>query len=282
MGGVDKYFTPFYRADNSKKFSFEKYLYFRQEINLVPQVLTNNPFELAKFSDAMKERGFDEINLNVGCPFPMVVNRKLGSGLLPYPDDLRRMLFSYYKNKGVLKLSVKLRSGFRESKELFPVLKVLRDFPLEEIILHPRLGIQKYKGSPDWDVFSDLARDYDLAGNGDINNLSRLEELRERFPQVKAWMIGRGLLRNPCMLKPEKDWKETVIKMHGFYRQYLSEFGLSEHQVLNRLKCFWEYPSQHLEGGQRMLRKMKKTGKMEEYLSLKERLLGLEVWKSSE
>ena len=201
VGGVDKFFTPFYRADHDGKFAFEPYLINRPDLNLVPQVLTNKANELIRFSEAMKERGFDEINLNIGCPFPMVVNRKLGSGLLPFPKDLRLMLTAYFRTAHPVKLSVKLRLGLNDKQEIKSVLKVLKEFDIEEIILHPRLGVQKYKGEPDWALFSALATENELVGNGDIKSLADLKELRKRCTNVKTWMIGRGLLENPMYVK---------------------------------------------------------------------------------
>lgn len=289
IGGVDKYFTPFYRAANAGGFAYEKQLLARPRLKLIPQVLTNTGYELVRFAREMGERGFDEINLNVGCPFPMLTNRKLGSGLLPYPDVLRQMLTAYFDGDAKLKLSVKLRLGLADATEIYEVMEVLGDFRVEEIILHPRIGIQQYKGEPNWDVFEDLSlslsanrqpsvagqrtSSHTLVGNGDINSKEILDGLKLRFPDTPAWMLGRGLLTDPCMLRPELEWRETMIKLHDLFLEHLKDFGLTEHQILNQLKCFWEYPARHLEGGQRLLRKMKKTGNLGAYEESRKRLM---------
>ncbi|MGQ1784258.1 tRNA-dihydrouridine synthase [Saccharicrinis sp. GN24d3] len=275
VGGVDKYFTPFYRTDKDGTFSFEKYLFYRPPFHIVPQVLTNSAGELILFANNMQERGFEEINLNLGCPFPMVVNRKLGSGLLPFPNRLDTMLSVFFNENMPVKLSVKLRLGLKDKEDIYRVMNVLNQYPLEEIIIHPRLGIQQYSGKPDWDIFAECSKQHRLVGNGDIVSLDGLEVLKQRFRNVDAWMIGRGLLMNPCMLKPQLDWKETMVNMHELFLDNLRIFGFSEHQILNQLKCFWEYPSQYLEGGRRVFRKLKKTGSLEDYEVLKKKLLGL-------
>ncbi len=277
VGGIDKYFTPFYRIEKTGGFAIEKQLCYNPQIAIVPQVLCNVGEELVLFAQEMMERGFSEINLNLGCPFPMVVNRKLGSGLLPYPEELDKMLSLFFSRGMPIKLSVKLRLGLSDLNEIHPIMQILKRFPLEEIILHPRLGVQKYKGVPDWCAFEELNKEVKLVGNGDITSLERLEELKLQFQNTTAWMIGRGLLINPCMLKPELDWKETMMELHDLFLDNLKEFGLSDHQILNQLKCFWEYPSMHQDGGQRVYRKMKKVGKIEDYLILKKKMLDLNV-----
>ena len=273
IGGVNKYFTPFYRADNAGNFAYEKQLLARAQLNLIPQVLTNSGDELIQFASDMEERGFDEINLNVGCPIPMLTKRKLGSGLLPYPEMLRNMLATYFDGNARLKLSIKLRLGLTDAIEIYPVMEVLKDFPVEEIILHPRIGIQQYKGEPNWEAFKDLSLRHSLVGNGDINSMEILDDLKLKFPGVPAWMLGRGLLTNPCLLSPELEWRVTMMKLHDIFLNNLKKFGLSEHQILNQLKCFWEYPSRYLEGGQRLLRKMKKVGSMEGYEESRKKLM---------
>ncbi|WP_066628417.1 tRNA-dihydrouridine synthase family protein [Labilibacter marinus] len=277
IGGIDKYFTPFYRVEKNGCFEIEDQLFYRLDIPIVPQVLTNEGEELVDFAKLIYERGFDEINLNLGCPFPMVVNRQLGSGLLPYPERIRRMLSIYFEAGLPLKLSVKLRLGLLERSEFIAVLEVLKEFPLEEVIMHSRLGKQKYKGTPDWDAFEEINKDYSLVGNGDITSFAVLDDLKLRFPEVSAWMIGRGLLINPCMLIPELDWKDTIQKLHEEFLTQLQEFGFSDHQILNQLKCFWEYPSQFLDGGQRIYRKMRRVGDYQKYLDFKSNLLRLET-----
>ncbi|SMO76393.1 tRNA-U20a,U20b-dihydrouridine synthase [Saccharicrinis carchari] len=273
IGGVDKYFTPFYRADREGNFGIEKQLTARPQINIIPQVLTNSAEELLRFGYTMVDRGFTEINLNLGCPFPMLSKRRLGSGLLPHPNMLLNMMTAFFDTDILLRLSVKLRLGWEDSNEIKPVMEVLSQFPLEEIIVHPRLGIQQYKSRPNWDVFKDLSHRYTVVGNGDITSSKILDDLEQQFPDVAAWMIGRGLLANPCMLRPEQEWRNTMSHLHDLFLNNLREFGYSEHQILNHLKCFWEYPAQHLEGGRRLLRKIKKVGSRAEYEERKKNLL---------
>jgi len=193
-GGIDKYFTPFYRVDRAGKFSFEEQLVKSDSFPLVPQVLTNDAAELIDFAKSMLDRGFDEINLNIGCPFPMVANRHLGAGLLPYKDEVQEMLLGFYNEQLPIKLSVKCRLGWEDKMDIWGVMQVFQDFPIHELIVHPRLGVQKYKGTPDWQSFGEvvLLSPVDIAGNGDINSKEELHEKMDQFSSVKAWMLDAG------------------------------------------------------------------------------------------
>lgn len=264
VGGVDKYFTPFYRKSKSGFFEFEKELIYRRDINIIPQVLVNSADDLIEFAQYMLDKGFEEINLNMGCPFPMVVNRHLGSGLLPYVREVDKMLTDYFNKQLPVRLSIKTRLGWENTSEIIAMVKVLNTFPIHESILHPRLGTQKYTGSPNWDCFSQLlsAAAMDVVGNGDIMFESELRTKEIQFAKAKGWMIGRGLLANPFMLANVED---DMSELHELFYENLRQFGYMEGQILNHLKCFWEYPLQQIEGGVRLHRKIRKTGKLADY-----------------
>ncbi len=275
---VNKYFTPFYRKNKENRFEYEKQLIAQADMPIIPQVLVNSSADLIQFAGDMKARGFNEINLNMGCPFPMVSNRGLGSGILPLKDRVEVMLNHFYEADLSMNLSVKTRLGWAHADELMGLMDVFNALPIKEIIIHPRLGIQKYKGEPDWDVFERLIQHthHRVIGNGDIGSPDHLAYLQNRFPEVAGWILGRGLLAHPAMLSGQGSdidkCKPVVFQLHHLFQENLLAFGYSEAQILNHLKIFWEYPSQLFEGGARLYRRMKKAGKMDVYLELVEKL----------
>ncbi len=270
---VHKYFTPFYRKNKEDSFAYEKQLIFQPQITIIPQVLVNNSTDLIQFARDMKARGFKEINLNMGCPFPMVANRGLGAGILPLKDKVEVMLNDFYEADLSIDLSVKTRLGWAYPDELRVLMDVFNSLPIKEIIIHPRLGIQKYKGEPDWNAFDGVVQgtNHRVIGNGDICSVDHLTQLKKRFPEVVGWMIGRGLLINPSLLMLDGEDKvacrKNILQLHELFKDNLYQCGYAEAQILNHLKAFWEYPSQLFEGGARMYRKIRKLGKMEDYRS---------------
>ncbi|MCW3807649.1 tRNA-dihydrouridine synthase family protein [Plebeiibacterium marinum] len=274
VGNVDKYFTPFYRLNKQGEFEYEKQLHYSPELNLVPQILANSGRDLLCFARDMLDRGFREINLNIGCPFPMVANRHLGSGLLPYPNELNGMLEAYFSKDLPVQLSVKMRLGWKESSDIKAIMQVLKRFPISELILHPRTGVQKYKGTPDWEKFGEVVGCWDgpIVGNGDIMTNEDIQDKQREFDTVKGWMIGRGLLINPLLLSDQDsscdELLTTIRKIHDCFIENLKMFGYSDPQILNHLKCFWEYPSKNIDGGARIYKKLRKTGKLDDYGSV--------------
>ncbi len=283
IGGIEKYFTPFYRKNKQGVFEYEKYLKASNDIHIVPQILTNNGKDLVEFANDMLKRGFKEININIGCPFPLVTHRHLGSGLLPFSDEIKNMMDTFYSAQLPISLSIKCRLGWEDSMEILTALQVFKQYPVSEIILHPRLGIQKYKGTPNWDYFEKIINIWngDVIGNGDILSTQELNDKRERFSSVNGWMIGRGILTNPLLLSKspisEDSFKQSLFELREQVYNNLVQFGYSDEQILNQLKSFWEYPSKKFEGGERILRKLKKTGKLENFWDTEKKLFQQEV-----
>ncbi len=283
IGGIEKYFTPFYRKNKQGVFEYEKYLKASYDIHIVPQILTNNGNDLVEFANDMLQRGFKEININIGCPFPLVTHRHLGSGLLPFSDEIKNMMDTFYSAQLPISLSIKCRLGWEDSMEILTALQVFKQYPVSEIILHPRLGIQKYKGTPNWDYFEKIINIWngDVIGNGDILSTQELNDKRERFSSVNGWMIGRGILTNPLLLSKspisEDSFKQSLFELREQVYNNLVQFGYSNEQILNQLKSFWEYPSKKFEGGERILRKLKKTGKLENFWDTEKKLFQQEV-----
>lgn len=167
---------------------------------VIPQILSNNPDDFLFLANKIFDLGFKEINWNLGCPSPTVINKKRGSGLLPFPELIDRFLdrISSQLTGG---LSIKLRLGRYHAQEIETLMPIFNRYPLTEIIIHPRLGAQLYSGTVDLDAFDkalNLTR-HRVVYNGDIKTATDFANLQKRFPKIDSWMIGRGLLENPFL-----------------------------------------------------------------------------------
>lgn len=135
----------------------------------VPQILTNRAKDFIRLARQLKEFGYEEVNLNLGCPSKTVVNRKRGSGFLFYPDELNHFLAEVFDQLD-MKISIKTRSGKYDQEEFEELLDIYNQYPLEELILHPRVQQDYYKNKPDWTTFAYACRNSKnpLVYNGDI------------------------------------------------------------------------------------------------------------------
>lgn len=172
----------------------------RGSIPVIPQILGKEPEEFVALANRLYGIGYAEVNWNIGCPVRRVAAKHRGSGILPYPDEVRSILDHVVPRlQGTL--SVKMRLGLRSPDELFALVPVLNDFPLASVTIHPRTGRQQYGGRVDLDTFGrvlPLIRHH-VIYNGDIHTLADYRRIRNRFPNVKDFMLGRGVLYNPCL-----------------------------------------------------------------------------------
>jgi len=167
---------------------------------IVPQILGNNHEDFIPLARQLFDLGYETVNWNLGCPFPMVAKKQRGSGLLPYPDKIDHFLektVSAVPNR----LSLKVRLGRKASEEIFKLLPIFNRYPLQEIIIHPRTGTQMYGGQPDLGAFENCIgmTQHPIVYNGDITDMESFQELAARFTTVNSWMIGRGAIIDPFL-----------------------------------------------------------------------------------
>lgn len=277
IGGIDLFYTPFLVLQNSGEIKSAH----RKEIEpfdeksekLIPQFLGNSVKEIQFFEQYFSDLGYQQMNWNLGCPYPMVTKRGKGSGMLTDPNNIRKVLEEGYSEK--IKLSVKTRLGLEKEDDIFPVLDVLNDFPIEELILHPRIGKQLYKGKTNWEQFGKCLSHYKngITYNGDINNYDDYLRLKEQFPTLSRLMIGRGILMDywlPYRIKkialPEEEERKQILKeFHDLYYQSYAEYLSGENQLLQKMKPFWEYFSFHFQNSRKVYKQVKKSVNLKKY-----------------
>jgi tRNA-dihydrouridine synthase len=252
-----------------------------QHLTIIPQLLNNNATDFLNMALRLEDLGYTQLNWNLGCPAPMIANKKRGSGLLPYPEEIISLLDAVIPKLRAT-LSIKMRLGFREKTESMELLPRFNDYPLEELIIHPRLGKQMYKGKTDPDGFAEclaLTR-HRVIYNGDITSAEVYRTLQQRFPEISGWMIGRGVLANPLLAEevkgiyehdPEKR-KQRIRAFHDelceAYRQQLSGPG----HLMGKMKQLWLYLYLSFPGKEKVLKKIKKARTEEQFLEATEQM----------
>ena len=240
-GGVDEYYTPFVRIE--KGAVREKDLRDTdpaacEGVPTVPQVIARDGDEFARLCDALQGQGWNRIDLNMGCPFPMQVKAGRGSGLLQHPGRMEEIQKEMLRRPEVT-FSVKMRLGQESIDEGLAVLPIINNMPLVHVTLHPRLGRQQYKGTPDREAFARFMEGckHSMVYNGDITDVMGNDYLPAR---LKGIMIGRGLLARPWMLSG-KEPSEVIKQMHSIIYRHAVENLCGDSQILSRLHAFGEY-----------------------------------------
>lgn len=277
FGGVAGYYTPFIRLEKGEvrnKDCREVARATNTVSHLIPQLIASEADEFSTLTRFLVAEGYHEIDLNMGCPFPLLTKRAKGSGILSHPDKVAQLL-SVMKQFPEVSFSVKMRLGFTDADEWRSILPMLNSSVVQQVTLHPRVGKQQYKGTPDLDSFAAFYElcELPLVYNGDLTRLAQIQELCAAFPRLKGIMLGRGLLADPSLALAvqqgaslhEATLYAKVLQMHQLMVDtYTQQIEGGEAQLLQKLKTMWEYLLPDMEKKARKL--ILKSTKLDNYL----------------
>jgi tRNA-dihydrouridine synthase B len=291
FSSVDYYYAPYLRIDRDKQIKPSKLKDILPEVNLnlhvIPQMLVNNSSDFIYLANFLFDLGYSEINWNLGCPYPMVTNRQLGAGLLTHHDKILGILDSALpKING--RISIKMRTGLTNNKEIEQLLPKFNSYSVTEIIIHPRFAKQLYKEKADLEIFESCIglTSHKLCYNGDIDSSQTFRNYQNRLSTIDRFMIGRGLVANPflaeeCKGNVAKDSemkKEIFEKFYqSLYEAYLLKLN-DKNFVLARMKAFWEYFSQSFSNSHKVFKKIKKASTSDKYHDAIQQIFNQEEW----
>lgn len=285
FGGVDRYFTPFIV---NKKLGAREIEGILPENNpgevLIPQIMSNRAEDFIQVAKEIATYGYDTVNLNLGCPSGTVVSKKRGAGFLAAPEELDAFLSEVYE-KCPMKISIKTRIGLEDENEWENLLSIYEKYPMEELIIHPRLRTDYYKAPIRMEAFTKAVEQIKvpICYNGEINSVEDVVRIKEQFPQIDRIMIGRGILRYPYLVRqiriaePSADgqnksmvMEEAEIKkrLRTFHDELLEDYGIimsGERNTLFKMKEIWSYMGESFVGAEKCLKKIKKANHLTDY-----------------
>ena len=271
---IDKYFTPFIIPNESRRLNTKELIDVLPEnnkgMNIVPQILTNDSDGFINTSIKLQELGYDEINLNLGCPSKAVVGKGRGSGFLAKREELDRFLYDIF-NKNNIKISIKTRLGKESHEEFYELIKIYNKYPLEELIIHPRTRNDFYGNKPNLEVFKYAlsSSNSSVCYNGDIFTSNNYKELINEFPDLKSVMIGRGILANPGLMKEIKGDtvidKETFKSFHDEVLNAYLDLYPEDKGALFKMKELWSYMIYVFSNNKEYIKKIRQSTTLSEY-----------------
>lgn len=273
FGGCDCYYAPFITPSDNEKRSTKGLRDVspakNKKIKLKVQVLTNDAPSFVKFAEKIKAAGYDELNINLGCPSSTVTKKGKGSGFLKEKDKLDRFLYDIFE-KSDIKISVKTRLGYSEHDEIEELIKIYNKYPLELLTVHPRTSEDYYNGVPDYNAFLYVMEKSKnaLCYNGDILTAEDYENTKKRFCGINAVMLGRGAIQNPAVFREinggaRLKTEELIAFTKRISAEYAEVMG-SEFFALNKLKEIWMYCMRNFPEEKKILKAIKKATKPSE------------------
>ncbi len=177
------------------------------------QLFGSEPDIMAETAERLKNRNFDILDINMGCPVPKVVNNGEGSALMKDPELAGRIVEAVVKAAG-RPVTVKFRKGFDgDHINAVEFAKVIESAGASAIAVHGRTREQYYSGRADWDIIARVkeAVSIPVIGNGDIFTPRDAREMFERTG-CDAVMVARGCQGNPWIFGQIKQYLDTGIE----------------------------------------------------------------------
>ena len=275
-GDIDRYFAPFIMSKKLNQKEIRDILpENNQGMELVPQILTNRAEDFLAMAKAIHSYGYQVVNLNLGCPSPTVTSRNRGAGFLELTRELDRFLEDIFA-ACPMKISIKTRIGVEDEEEWPLLLEIYEKYPLEELIIHPRLKTDQYKpGTIHMEAFGMAAKKscHSLCYNGDISSISDCEELLQQFPETDKIMLGRGILRKPWLpseikngeKKNPQKYKEKLREFHEELLNGYVDYMSGDKNTLYKMKELWAYLGTSFTSPEKYLKKIRKAQRISEY-----------------
>ena len=268
FGGTEKYFMPFISPSSSLSFTSRQQADIDPRENAgvpaVPQILCKDAELFLQMASLLRDAGYAEVNLNLGCPSGTVTAKGKGAGMLKDPDALARFLDEIYA-KSPLPVSLKTRCGYESVDDWPKLLNIFLCYPVHEWILHPRTYREFYSGTPHRELFLEAAEKatFPVIYNGDLFRASECQAMSNY-----GLMLGRGLAVNPALAQEAQGGEKlTIASLTLFhdrlYREYLKWWP--EHAVIGRMHGIMYYLMQALNCPAPLHRALKKSTDADAY-----------------
>ena len=278
--GVDRYCLPFLSPTQVRQLTPKQLRELEpgplERERLLPQILTRVPEDFLWCAGALRDLGYREVNLNLGCPSGTVVGKGKGSGLLRDPVFLDRFLDRIFSDSPV-SVSVKTRIGLEDPAEFDRILPVLERYPAASVTVHPRTRRALYAGPVHPEAYAAAyeALSCPLYYNGNLLTPADVLNLQRDFPRTAGAMIGRGLLADPSLITRCKGGtrdRDAILRFHNRICEAYLETMHPNQAVLPKLKELWQYLALLFpDNGE--WKQLRKAGRWEDFYPLTQELL---------
>lgn len=275
FGGIDCYYSPFVRLEKGEIRNKDLRDILPENnvnLNFVPQIIVNGEEEFIILTNNLANLGYKQIDINMGCPFPLQTRKGRGAAMLQNIDKFTAVC-NKINEYSEIDFSIKMRLGMESPQEAISLLNIINNVRLHHLTIHPRTANQQYKGKVDFDSFDYLMKNtnHKIIFNGDIQSIDNINHLEHNYPNLYGIMIGRGLLSNPALAIEYKENKiltdyqrlELIVQMHNKIYEYYSSVLQGDNQLLLKMKTFWEYLENQI--GKKASKAIKKSGNIEKY-----------------
>lgn len=272
--GVAAYYTPFLTPTSDSPLTGKGLTDVlpqnNQKIPLIPQLLTNRAEDFLAAAASLRDLGYEEVNLNLGCPSGTVFAKRKGAGFLSLPQELDAFLDTVFSGT-TMKISIKTRLGVTDPDEWPALLSIFNRYPVSRLIVHPRVRQDFYKNPvrPAAFQYAIQHSPLPLCYNGDLYTVNNCQDLLTAFPTVSDLMLGRGLIRNPALVRELNGGTPlTQAELAAFHDTLLDAYCsvlYGERPVLGKMKELWFYMHTLFEDAEKPYKAIRKAKTLRDY-----------------
>jgi len=249
FGGVDRYYIAFVTPTREPRFTERQLRELAPDANAgihaIPQLLTRRSEDFIWAARALADMGYDEVNLNLGCPAGTVVAKGKGAGFLRERNALEVFLTEIFDANLPIPISVKTRLGWSDPEEFELLREVFNAFPIQCLTVHARVKTDLYRGKARIEAFEKALPTLTMpvGYNGDIVTKEDIETIENRFPTLSQIMVGRGLVADPALFRKARgESPATLTELRAFtealFEEHASLWGSSKNAMM-RMKEYW-------------------------------------------
>ena len=201
-GGADVYYTEYFRVHPDSR--LDPYILRSITENptgrpVVAQMIGNDIPSLVRIAKELQQHNIVAVDLNLGCPAPVVYKKCAGGGLLREPERVDAILGAL-RDAVKMKFTVKTRIGFDDPAVFDRLLPIFAKHKIDLLTVHGRTVLEMYRSAVHYDFIARAveALDCPVIANGNVSSASKALDVLSQT-KARGLMIGRGAIRNPWM-----------------------------------------------------------------------------------
>jgi tRNA-dihydrouridine synthase len=220
-GGADVYFTEYFRVYQGSR--LQRHILDSITENptgrpVVAQMIGNDIPELVRTARELQQYPIAGVDLNLGCPAPVVYRKCAGGGLLRDPEKVDSILGAL-REAVTSRFSVKTRLGFDSPEVFSQLLPIFAKHSLDLLTVHARTVKEMYRSEVHYEFIARAVAEVPcpVLANGNVYSAAKADEVL-KLTGARGLMIGRGLIRNPWLFHQIRQYQrgETVFLPRGF------------------------------------------------------------------
>jgi tRNA-dihydrouridine synthase B len=281
-GGPDIYFTEYFRVHSTS--SLDKPILEAIRSNpankpIIAQLIGQDIPALSRSASHLQKEKLLAIDLNLGCPAPIVCKKSSGGGMLRNLVHLRDVITAL-RDAIQIPFTLKTRLGFEDPSEFNDLLNLYSSFPIDALTVHGRTVKEMYRAAVHYDLIAQAVRHMScpVFANGNILGARSAHEIAT-LTGAAGLMIGRGAIRNPWIFNQIRELYETgrVQTRPGLrdVRDYISllyeetlPVGFPDNVRVAKMKKFMNFIAQKIDPDERFLHDIRRADNPHDFFTI--------------